>query len=306
MKYNFIVNESGERIDKYLATVSDFSRNEIQNIIKEGNVFVDDKIVKSNYKLSVGEKIEFEYEFSSIDLIPQKVEFEVVFEDDYIIVINKPKGLVVHPGVGNPDMTLVNGLLYKFDKLSDDEVRPGIVHRIDKDTTGLLIVAKTNKVHTILAEMIKNREVKREYIALVHGNISHKTGTVDAPIGRDKNDRQKMCVTENNSKHAITHFEVLDKVLDFTLIKCQLDTGRTHQIRVHLKYINHPIVGDLVYGRKKTIGEGQLLHAFRLSCNHPVTGENLIFTAKLPSEFKDVLDNLKFQNKGGNYGNYLG
>ncbi len=295
MKLEFNVEENSIRLDVYLSKNCELSRSEVQRLIKEGNVLVNSKVEKSNYKVCEGDFIILEHVKKEFNLIPQDVEFEIVYEDEHLIVVNKPLGLVVHPGVGNPDMTLVNGLLYHFDSLSDNDIRPGIVHRIDKDTTGLLVVAKNNKVHDLLSEMIKSRELKREYIALVHGNITHTTGTIDAPIGRDKNNRQQMCVTDKNSKHAVTNFEVLEKVLDFTLIKCILDTGRTHQIRVHMQYINHPIVGDMIYGRRKTIGDVQLLHAFRLTFKHPVTNEEIVCSAPIPKHFKDVIKELNFE-----------
>ncbi|MFV0424347.1 MAG: RluA family pseudouridine synthase [Bacilli bacterium] len=289
---------SSSRLDKWLSEETEFSRSIVQKMIKNETLFVNSKLVKSSYQLQYGDVIEYEYIQDTIDLTPQKVDFEIVYEDSNLIVINKPLGLVVHPGVGNKDMTLVNGLLYYFDSLSSlDEVRPGIVHRIDKNTTGLLLVAKTNAVHVMLQEMIKNREVSREYIALVHGNIKHNSGTINAPIGRDKNNRQLMCVCDQNSKDSVTHFEVLEKSIDFSLIKCKLETGRTHQIRVHMKYINHPIVGDPVYGYRKTIGNTQLLHAFRLSFIHPISKEEMIFVCDLPTHFKDVLEELNFEYK---------
>lgn len=286
--------ETSNRLDKWLSEETEFSRSAIQKMIKNETLTINSKIEKASYKLQHGDVIEYEFVEEEIDLVPQKVDFEIVFEDEHLIVINKPLGLVVHPGVGNKDMTLVNGLLYYFDSLSDvDAVRPGIVHRIDKNTTGLLLVAKTNKIHILLQEMIKDREVSREYIALVHGAIKHNSGTVNAPIGRDTKNRQVMCVCDENSKESVTHFEVLNKTMDFTLLKCKLDTGRTHQIRVHMKYINHPIVGDPVYGYRKTIGKTQLLHAFRLTFKHPITNENMIFKAELPNHFKQVLDDLE-------------
>lgn len=291
-------SETSERLDKWLSESTEFSRSVIQKMIKNDNLTVNDKKEKSSYKLQQGDVIEYEFVEEDIELIPQKVDFEIVFEDEHLIVINKPLGLVVHPGVGNRDMTLVNGLLYHFDSLSDiDDIRPGIVHRIDKNTTGLLIVAKTNKVHVMLQEMIKAREISREYIALVHGCIKHSSGTIDAPIGRDKNNRQLMCVCEDNSKASVTHFEVLEKSVDFSLVKCKLETGRTHQIRVHMKYINHPIVGDPVYGYRKTIGDTQLLHAFELRFIHPITNEAMVFNSKLPKHFTNVLEELHFEYK---------
>lgn len=307
--YRLVYSENSSiRIDKWISENSHFSRSQIQKLIKDGNLFVNNTLVKSNYKLQSGDEISFVYEEQEMNLVPQNVEFEIVFEDEDLIIVNKPLGLVVHPGVGNRDMTLVNGLLHHFEKLSDvDVLRPGIVHRIDKNTTGLLVVAKNNATHIALQEMIKNREVSREYIALVHGNIGHDSGLIDAPIGRNKNNRQQMCVCETNSKHAKTHFDVIGYCLDFTLVKCKLETGRTHQIRVHMKYINHPIVGDPVYGQRKTIGDVQLLHAYKLSFKHPNTNEEHQFYAKLPTHFKTVLTDLNIQTKEGeNYDYILG
>lgn len=308
-EYKFIYEgEESQRIDKWLSEVCEYSRSVIQRLIKDEALSVNGKNVKSNYKVQTGDVVEFVYSEEEMLLEPQEVDFEIVYEDNDLIIVNKPLGLVVHPGVGNKDMTLVNGLLHHFENLSDiDSLRPGIVHRIDKNTTGLLVVAKNNSTHIKLQEMIKNREVKREYIALVHGNISHDTGTIEAPIGRSKLNRQQMCVCEENSKHATTHFDVLGYALDFTLIKCKLETGRTHQIRVHMKYINHPIVGDPVYGQRKTIGDVQLLHAYKLSFNHPQTNEEMNFYAKLPEHFVNVIESLNVEMKEGvEHGNFLG
>ncbi len=300
-KHSLTYNEEAfDRIDKWLNEQTEYSRSTIQKLIKDEKLTVNGKSVKANYKLQTGDEIDFTYEEEEMLLIPQDVDFEIVYEDDDIIIINKPLGLVVHPGVGNKDMTLVNGLLKHFENLSSiDTLRPGIVHRIDKNTTGLLVVAKNNQAHTKLQEMIKKREVSREYIALVHGNINHDGGTIDAPIGRSKNNRQQMCVCEENSKSAKTHFEVLGYSLDFTLVRCKLETGRTHQIRVHMKYINHPIVGDPIYGQRKTIGEVQLLHAYKLAFNHPITDEPLTFYAKLPNHFIDIISDVNVTMKEG-------
>ncbi|MFV0498787.1 MAG: RluA family pseudouridine synthase [Bacilli bacterium] len=299
MKDKIIYNsETSERLDKWLSINTDFSRSMIVKMINSNLVIVNSKVVNPSYKLQDGDIITYEEFIEESCMKAQEIDFEVMYEDDYLVIINKPVGLVVHPGVGNKDKTLVNGLLYYFNNLSDvDETRPGIVHRIDKDTTGLLIVAKTNKVHELLQLMIKNREVSRNYLALVHGNIKHHTGTIDAPIGRDKNNRQLMCVCNNNSKNAITHFEVIENHFNFTLLKCKLETGRTHQIRVHMKYINHPIVGDCVYGYKKTIGKTQLLHAYKLEFMHPIFKKNMKFECRLPNHFKNVLDDLNFKYK---------
>ncbi len=308
-KHSLVYNENDfDRIDKWVCNNSEYTRSVIQKLIKDEKLTVNNNFVKSNYKLQNGDVIDFVYEEEEMQLIAQDVEFEIVYEDSDIIIVNKPLGLVVHPGVGNRDMTLVNGLLKHFETLSTiDALRPGIVHRIDKNTTGLLVVAKNNKAHTTLQEMIKKREVKREYIALVHGNISHDSGTIDAPIGRCKNNRQQMCVCEDNSKSAITHFDVLGYSLDFTLLRCKLETGRTHQIRVHMKYINHPIVGDPIYGQRKTIGNVQLLHAYKLSFKHPISNEEMTFYAKLPEHFNKVIEEVNVSIKEGvNCDNFMG
>lgn len=289
MKIN--VNDGNIRIDKYLISHIDESRSKIQKLIKNGNVSVDGKAVSSNFTVRNGMVIDINlekeesYEIESLD-----IDLDIVYEDDYFLIINKPSGLVVHPAVGHKNDTLVNALV-KHCKLSEDKIRPGIVHRIDKDTSGLLIVAKDEKIHERLVEMIKNKEVTRKYIALVHGVINHSTGTIDAPIGRDITDRKKMAVTDINSKNAITHFKVLEKLNNATLIECILETGRTHQIRVHMKYIGHPIVNDPVYGYKKKINDyGQLLHSSYLSLTHPITGEFMEFSRDIPEEMNDIIN----------------
>lgn len=287
--------ENGDiRIDKYLISYLNESRSKIQKLIKDGNVSVDGKKVNSNFivrcgmKISVSDNKEETYEIKQLD-----IDLDIVYEDDYFLIINKPSGLVVHPAVGHKDDTLVNALV-KHCKLSNDDIRPGIVHRIDKDTSGLLIVAKDDNIHEKLANMIKNKEVTRKYIALVHGVINHSTGTIDAPIGRDITDRKKMAVTDINSKDAVTHFKVLERLNNVTLIECVLETGRTHQIRVHMKYIGHPIVNDPVYGHKKKINDyGQLLHSSYLSLIHPITGEFLEFTCQIPKEMESIINTFR-------------
>ena len=226
----------------------------------------------------------------------EKMPLDIVYEDDDVIVVNKKSGVVVHPSIGNTSGTLVNGLMYYGKNLSkvNGEFRPGIVHRIDKDTSGLLLVAKNDRAHAVLAEQLKNKTVNRKYVALVSGVINHDTGTIDAPIGRDKNDRKKMAVTSENSKDAVTHFRVLERYKNATLIECKLETGRTHQIRVHMKYIGHPVINDPVYGHKKNINNfGQLLHAKTIGFIHPTTGEYMEFDSDLPDEFIDILNKYK-------------
>ena len=283
------------RLDKYLTSVLDLSRSNIQNLLIEGKILVNDKKVKSNYLLRMNDVIEVKSKEkeknNSISL--EKIDLDIVYEDEDIIVVNKPSGLVVHPAVGNQSGTLVNALLYHTNNLSSikGEVRPGIVHRIDADTSGLLVVAKNDKAHISLAKQISEKTVTRKYIALVQGVIKEDTATIDAPIGRDKNDRKKMCVTLDNSKDAITHIKVLERYKTTTLIECKLETGRTHQIRVHMKYINHPVVNDPVYGYKNLDDKefGQMLHAYIIGFIHPRTSEYLEFKADPPKKFMEIL-----------------
>ena len=241
------------RIDKYLSENEelDFTRSKIQKLIDEGNILVNNKIVKNSYKLQSNDEITIDDKEQALEIKAEDIPVDIIYEDDDVIVVNKKSGMVVHPAPGNYSGTLVNALMHKSSSLSkvNGKFRPGIVHRIDKDTSGLLIVAKNDRAHAILSEELKNKNVKRKYIALVDGIINHDTGSIDAPIGRDANDRKKMCVTSINSKNAVTHFRVLDRYKNTTLIECSLDTGRTHQIRVHMKYINHPVVNDPVYGK---------------------------------------------------------
>lgn len=279
------------RIDKYLIERLEISRSKIQKLIKSGNITVDKKVVSPNFILKEGMEINIEFEQEENYKIEElDIDLDIVYEDEYLLIVNKPSGLVVHPAVGHKKDTLVNALV-GHSKLSEDEIRPGIVHRIDKDTSGLLIVAKDEKTHEKLVNMIKNKEVTRKYIALVHGNINHQTGTIDAPIGRDITDRKRMAVTDINSKDAITHFRVLEKLNNATLIECILETGRTHQIRVHMKYIGFPIVNDPIYGHKKKINDyGQLLHSSYLSLNHPITGKFMEFSAEVPKEMEEIIN----------------
>lgn len=294
-KIYLIVSEIEEpiRIDKYLTNCEeiDFTRNKIQKLIDNKKVLVNGNSVKSSYKVSSGEEIEITDMIESTDIVPEKMDIDIVYEDDDILVINKKSGIVVHPAPGNYRGTLVNGLLYLSKSLStiNGEFRPGIVHRIDKDTSGLLVVAKNDKAHAVLAEELKEKKIKRQYVALVEGVINHDTGTIDAPIGRDSNDRKKMCVTSVNSKDAITHFKVLERYKRASLIECVLETGRTHQIRVHMKYINHPVVNDPVYGKNLHGDFGQLLHAYKIGFVHPTTKEYLEFTCDVPEEFNKIL-----------------
>lgn len=287
------------RLDVFLTTqIVDVSRSYVQKLIDEGLVTVDGKSTKANHKLRKGEIVTIKIPPpEELEVNAENITLDIYFEDQDVIVINKPRGMVVHPAEGNTSGTLVNALLYHCTDLSgiNGVLRPGIVHRLDKDTSGLIMVAKNDNAHNCLAEQLKNRTVTRRYIALIHKNLKNDVGTVDAPIGRDPKDRQKMAVTEKNSKHAVTHYKVIERFGDYTLIECRLETGRTHQIRVHMAYIGHPLVGDTKYGPNKPHFniEGQLLHAKVLGFIHPSTGEYMEFTAPLPKIFKDTLASLR-------------
>ena len=292
-------NEKGVRLDSYITKkLNDLSRANIQRLIEDGNILVNSAKQKISYKVNSGDKIEITIpEPKKIDLKPQDIKVEIVYEDNDIIVVNKPKGLVVHPAVGNPDGTLVNAIMNICkDSLSGigGEVRPGIVHRLDKDTTGLLIVAKNDKAHINLSEQIKNRQVNKIYVALVKGIISENEATINMPIGRSTKDRKKMAV-DKNGKEAVTHFKVIKRYNKYTYIKVKIDTGRTHQIRVHMAEIGYPVVGDMVYsnGKNEFGVEGQMLHAKSLDFKHPITGKNMHLEAELPKYFKDIIDKLK-------------
>lgn len=289
-----IVNKDNIRLDIYLTEVLNMSRSKIQKIIKNGKISCNGKILSSNYIVSTDEILDVELEQEKReDITCLDIDLNIVYEDEYLIVINKQSGLVVHPAPGHHEDTLVNALMNKFKLSNVDSLRPGIVHRIDKDTSGLMIVAKDDKIHELLSEMIKNKEIERIYWALVDGVINHDTGTIDAPIGRDPNNRQRMAVTDKNSKEAITHFRVLKRFKDKTLVECKLDTGRTHQIRVHFKYINHPVVGDPVYGKKIKGSEfGQYLHSKKINFVHPITKKKILLESELPDEFKNYIDSL--------------
>lgn len=282
------------RIDIYLADKLQLSRSKVQKLIKDGLVLVNDKVVGSNYQIKENDQIVVDYNFNDeINIEAEDIPIDVIYEDDDLLVINKESGMVVHPALGHYTNTLVNALLYRFNISSGDKMRPGIVHRLDKDTSGLMLVAKNEFTHEKLSEMIAKKEVERHYLALVDGVIKHETGTIDAPIGRDINNRQKMAVTDVNSKDAVTHFKVLKRYQNNTLIECILETGRTHQIRVHLAYIGYPIVNDPVYGRGKATSFGQMLHSKSVKFLHPRTGEELYFEQEVPEEFKEKLDSLE-------------
>lgn len=296
-----IVDINDVRIDKYIADNTDYSRNLILNLIKNGDILVNDSKIKPSYKVKQGDKITINnVKTDTEDIIPWDYPLDIVFEDDDIIIINKPSGMVVHPGNGNKDHTLVNALKSYTNKLSDINgvERLGIVHRIDKDTSGLIMVAKTNKAHEILGEYFKEHSIKREYIALLCGIFPHDTATIDAPIGRDEKNRLRMTVTPNNSKKAITHLEVLKRYkAGYTLVKARLETGRTHQIRVHTKYIGYPVYNDPVYSNKSTGDFGQFLHSYSMEFIHPITKEKMYFKRDVPKYFKDFLDKLDNEEK---------
>ena len=285
-----------KRLDVFLVSNLNESRNFILKNIKNGNITVNDNVVKGGYSLKEGDIIKVKDLTVDTSVKAEDIDINILYEDDDIIVVNKKSGMVVHPGNGNYSKTLVNALMYHTDELSDEggSERCGIVHRIDKDTSGILLIAKTNKAHRILSEDFKNKTVKRKYIALVWGIIDESKGKINAPIGRSKLDRKKMAVTDINSKNAVTNFTVLERFNNATLVECVLETGRTHQIRVHMDYIGHPVVNDPMYGKKKLINDyGQMLHAEYLGFNHPITGKFMEFTAEPEKEFTDILDQFR-------------
>lgn len=290
----------GQRIDKLLPEFNnEWSRSQIQDLIKEDLVTVNEKVIKSNYKVKLNDLIIVtEKEVVEADIQPENLNLDIYYEDEDVAIVYKPKGMVVHPSPGHYSGTLVNGLMYQIKDLSgiNGEIRPGIVHRIDKDTSGLLMVAKNDIAHRGLMEQLMDKSVKRKYTALVHGNIPHDYGTIDAPIGRNEKDRQSMDVVDNG-KEAVTHFNVLEHFNDYTLIECQLETGRTHQIRVHMKYIGFPLVGDPKYGPRKTLDiGGQALHAGVIGFEHPVTHEYIERQAELPKEFETLLEDIRLRD----------
>lgn len=297
MEIKVTEENQNKRIDQFLVEQLQLSRSKIAKMVQNNQVLVNGKKTKNSYLLKMDDMIQTEeYQEEPMNLTPENMNLDIVYEDNDVIVVNKENGIVVHPAVGNPSHTLVNGLLYHSKELSslNGEFRPGIVHRIDAYTTGLLMVAKNNKAHEILAKQLEEKKTTRKYIALVWGVIKEDTGTIDAPIGRDLKDRKKMAVTDVNAKDAITHFKVLERYQEATLIELQLETGRTHQIRVHMNYIGHPVVNDPVYGKKKLIDEtGQCLHAKELGFIHPTTGEYMEFEAPLPECFINILDQFR-------------
>jgi 23S rRNA pseudouridine1911/1915/1917 synthase len=298
-KMEHIIHEEqkGDRIDKAVSILdSEWSRTQVQQWIKDGHVLVNGKPVKTNYKCVINDKIEITIpEPEELDVIPEEMDLDIYYEDRDVLVVNKPRGMVVHPAPGHLTGTLVNGLMAHCKDLSgiNGVLRPGIVHRIDKDTSGLLMVAKNDLAHESLVNQLVEKTVTRKYKAIVHGVIPHDFGTIDAPLGRDPKERQSMTVVDDG-KHAVTHFHVLERFNTFTFVECQLETGRTHQIRVHMKYIGYPLAGDPKYGPKKTLDiNGQALHAGVLGFIHPRSGEYLEFEAPLPEDFEKLLEQLR-------------
>lgn len=288
------VTEKKLRIDKYLQEETEYSRSLIQKMIESQYILVNNLPIKANYVVRENDIINIKDGFiKETSVGAENIKLDIVYEDDDLIIINKKSGMVVHPGNGNASSTLVNALMFHTNLSDiDDETRPGIVHRLDKDTSGLMIAAKNNKAHELLTEMFKEKEIKRTYTALVIGEIKADTGDIDAPIGRDPSDRKKMTVTDKNSKEARTHFKVMKRYEGYTLLELNLDTGRTHQIRVHLKYIGYPVYNDPVYTNNKCTEFGQFLHSSKISFIHPITKKAIEYTSLLPKEFSDFLSDL--------------
>lgn len=297
MATKLITIKEGEkgRLDKVLAQrFPDYSRSQLQKWIAKDLVTVNGQVAVDKYKVHPGDKVSVKpAKLQKISLEPEKISLDIVYEDDDLLVVNKPQGMVVHPAPGHPNHTLVNALLYHCPLSTiNGEFRPGIVHRIDKDTSGLLMVAKNDQAHRSLAHQLKEKTTKREYVALVHGQIKTDHGTIDAPLGRSKRDRKKQAIVADG-RHAVTHFRVLKRYRHYTLVACRLETGRTHQIRVHMASIGHPLAGDPLYGPRKTLsGKGQYLHARLLGFKHPRTGKDMLFTAPLPAWFQQMLNHL--------------
>ncbi len=289
------IKEQKGRIDKVLSEELDISRSKISKLIDAGNILVNEEAIKAGYLVKEGDIITIDEDFNEeVDIEPENIPLDIIYEDDDIIIINKPSGMVVHPGAGNYQHTLVNALMYYTNNLSsvNGTMRPGIIHRIDKDTSGILLVAKNDKAHEKLADMLSRHEINREYLALLKGDFPSDTATVDAPIGRDINNRKKMAVTSVNSKSAITHLTVLKRYKKYTLVRLKLETGRTHQIRVHMQYIGYPIYNDPIYTNDETTEFGQFLHSASIDFVHPTTGKEMHFECPLPTEFQEKLDEL--------------
>ena len=300
-KYELAVDSEKGRLDKYISEqIPDLSRTRVKELIDDNKILVNGKKEKPSYKIADQDQISIEIpKKEPLNLEPENLNLDIVYEDDDVIVVNKPQGMVVHPAAGHPDHTLVNGLLYHTRELakSPEGFRPGIVHRIDKDTSGLLMVAKNDKARESLEKQLAAKTNKREYLALVHGNFDTQSGVINAPIGRNPYNRKQMAVNPDG-KQAVTHFQVLEQFKDYSLVKCVLETGRTHQIRVHMKYIGHPLAGDPLYGPKKTLkGNGQFLHAETLGFEQPTTGEWLEFSCPIPPIFQKQLDSLRLNKK---------
>jgi 23S rRNA pseudouridine1911/1915/1917 synthase len=297
MEHTILEEQKGDRIDKVIASLDEeWSRTQVQQWIKEGHILVNGQKIKTNYKCSLNDQIEITIpDPEELDVVPEELNLQIYFEDSDVLIVNKPRGMVVHPAPGHLSGTLVNGLMAHCKDLSgiNGVLRPGIVHRIDKDTTGLLMVAKNDLAHESLVNQLVAKTVTRKYKAIVHGVIPHDFGTIEAPLGRDTKDRQSMTVVDHG-KHAVTHFHVIERFKDYTFVECQLETGRTHQIRVHMKYIGYPLAGDPKYGPKKTLDiDGQALHAGVLGFNHPRTNEYLEFEAPLPEDMVMLLEQLR-------------
>lgn len=290
------IKEAGPRLDKALADLTELSRSQAGEQIKAGLVLVNGQAQKAKYAVKAGDVVTYELpQEELLDCLPQDLPLDIIYEDADVAVVNKPQGMVVHPSAGHPSGTLVNALLFHIKDLSaiNGVIRPGIVHRIDKDTSGLLMIAKNDQAHQFLADELKEKKSLRQYLAIVHGNLPNDRGVIEAPIGRSDKDRKKQAVTAKG-KPAVTHFQVVERFGDYTLVRLTLETGRTHQIRVHMAYIGHPVAGDPLYAPKKTLkGQGQFLHAETLAFTHPVTGQLMRFTAEVPAVFQETLDQLR-------------
>ncbi len=287
-------HDEGTRIDKFLSNELDLSRSKIQKLMKDEKILVNGKIVSSSYSVRIDDEIEVNDELDyEIHVEAEDIPLDIVYEDDDLIILNKKSGMVVHPAPGHYSGTLVNALLFRYGKLAGETFRPGIVHRLDKDTSGLMLVAKNEWALEKLSEMISTKSVERKYLAIVDGLIKHDTGTIDAPIGRDLNNRQKMAVTDVNGKESVTHFKVLERFDHNTYIECQLETGRTHQIRVHMAYIGYPVCNDPLYGKGRCSEFGQMLHSYFIQFKHPRTHKELSFEVEAPKEFQERLEELR-------------